>query len=211
MARVARWVLAAAIAASAGSTAPAAEVRVNGITAHVSGFLSAEDIEVLEKSEIREILFEGSPGGNLKAAKAYVNFIRERGLNTRFKRECYSACAISFLAGKSRSVDNSVLSSISFHVGRKKVGDKWEKGDAAVAVMTMIDELTGGKMKDPARGKIESSWQETSGVLFLMGPGVFWGKISFTFYCNGSEGGDLTKCALLPDSDPYDMGVLTKK
>ena len=211
MDRVARLILAAAIAFATGSTALAAEVRVAARTANVSGILSADDIKVLDRSEIKEILFENSPGGDMKAVKAYVTFIRERKLNTRFKGECHSACAISFLAGRNRSVDSSVLGAISFHAPRKKVGDKWKRGDGTAAVMTMIDELSDGKMKDPARGKIETSWQETSGVFFLIGPGFFWGNRIVTLYCDGSEGGDLTKCASLSRSDPYDMGVLTKK
>ncbi len=51
-------------------------------------------------------------------------------------------------------------------------------------------------------------WQPDHGVLFTSTPTLF-GRIYNTFYCDGNQGRDTSKCELLPDADPFKIGVLT--
>ena len=51
-------------------------------------------------------------------------------------------------------------------------------------------------------------WKPDHGVLFSSTPTLF-GRIYNTYYCDGSQGRDFSKCEALSDADPYKLGVLT--
>lgn len=51
-------------------------------------------------------------------------------------------------------------------------------------------------------------WQPNQGVLFTSTPTLF-GRVNNSFYCDGTQGRDMSRCELLPDTDPYKLGVLT--
>ena len=203
-------ILAAVLCYAAPIFSAAGEVMINSTIGHVTGILSAKDIESLDKPELEKIVFENSPGGSVQAVIAYVEFIRRRKLQTEVKGKCHSACAVSFLAGTKRTTDKSTKNSIFFHLARVMENGKARPGNSNETMMALIDELTDGKMKEPVRSKIMRSWQENSGVAFLIGPGIF-GERTNTLYCDGTQGMDTSKCPLLLFADPYDMGVLTRK
>lgn len=203
---IACGVLSAAFTLS--SPAFSAQVSIDGASGRVTGLLSAKDVDLLENPAIKTVIFENSLGGTMEAVNAYVELIKRRNLRTEVKGKCFSACALSFLAGITRTTDKTVTSSILFHVARVMDNGKLRPGNRNNVIMSMIDELSGGKMKDPARSKIESSWQEAQGVVFVIGHG-FFGERTNTFYCDGSQGTDGSKCALMIHADPYEMGVLT--
>ena len=212
----AKWIrstcqfLAAGLCYATPNFSTAGEVMINGAIGHVTGILLAKDIESLDNSELEKIVFENSPGGSVEAVNAYVEFIRRRKLQTEVKGKCHSACAVSFLAGTKRTTDKSTINSIFFHLARVLENGKTRPANNNGAMMILIDELTDGKMKEPVRSKIMRSWQENSGVVFLIGPGIF-GERTNTLYCDGTQGMDTSKCAFLLFADPYDMGVLTRK
>ena len=54
----------------------------------------------------------------------------------------------------------------------------------------------------------KENWQPDHGVLFSSTPTLF-GRIYNTYYCDGSQGRDTSKCEALSDADPYKLGVLT--
>jgi hypothetical protein len=54
-----------------------------------------------------------------------------------------------------------------------------------------------------------ADWQPNQGVLFTSTPTLF-GRINSSFYCDGSQGRDMSRCKALPDADPYKLGVLTR-
>ena len=51
-------------------------------------------------------------------------------------------------------------------------------------------------------------WQPNQGVLFTSTPTLF-GRVYNSFYCDGTQGRDMSRCELLSDADPYKLGVLT--
>jgi hypothetical protein len=60
------------------------------------------------------------------------------------------------------------------------------------------------RSKDTAK----DNWQPEHGVLFTASPTLF-GRVYNTYYCDGTQGRDFSKCERLPDADPYKLGVLT--
>lgn len=206
-------VAAAAICAIAyGACAGAGNIALEGGgVATVSGDVQVDDVSTLEKMDIKTIVFAESLGGTMEAVRAYVELIKRRKLNTVVKGRCYSACAVSFLAGSTRSVFPKANNMIMLHVARvvDKESGVLRPSNQNHKLLALIDELTDGKMRDPVRSKIANSWTEASGVAFLIGPG-WWGERQNTVYCDGSQGKDTSKCQLLFNADPYDLGILTK-
>ena len=45
-------------------------------------------------------------------------------------------------------------------------------------------------------------------MLFTSTPTLF-GRVYNSFYCDGTQGRDMSRCEILPDADPYKLGVLT--
>ncbi|MDM0029167.1 hypothetical protein [Variovorax saccharolyticus] len=207
---LASFIAVASIVIGGHSSVTAAQISIDGDVAVVTGMLSAQDAQSLEAPNVKKIIFLHSLGGTMEAVHAYVEVIKRRQLDTEVKGKCFSACALSFLAGKQRLVDKSTQNAISFHVARVLDHGVLRPSKNNEAVLKMIDELSGGKMREPARSKIAASWGAGQGVVFVIGPGLF-GQRSNTFYCDGSQGTDGSKCALLFDADPYDLGVLTRE
>ena len=63
------------------------------------------------------VLILDSPGGELRAMLGVVKFVKEKGLATRVgsNTECYSACALIWLAGEKRHLHGNWR--LGFHVG----------------------------------------------------------------------------------------------
>jgi hypothetical protein len=190
--------------------AHAGEIAMAGKTATVKGIIRASDAAELDKSDLETIIFEESLGGTMDAVSAYVELIKRRKLNTVVKGRCFSACAVSFLAGSTRKVFPAVENMIMFHVARvvDKSTGALRPSNQNEKLLALIDELTERRMRDPVRSKIASSWSEASGVVFAVGPG-WWGQRMNTFYCDGSQGRDITKCSPIFNANPYDFGILT--
>ena len=62
--------------------------------------------------------------------------------------------------------------------------------------------------KDSPKDSAKDNWQPEHGVLFTASPTLF-GRVYNTYYCDGTQGRDFSKCERLPDADPYKLGVLT--
>lgn len=197
------WLLGSAATAIAG------EVTVRDAVANVQGILKVEDIEKIDVPNVQTIEFEESLGGNMEAVHAYLEIIKRRRLKTLAKGRCHSACALSFLAGSSRTVAPGTNTMIMFHVARVLDKGLPRPSNQNHKLLALIDDLTEGKMRDPARTLIAQSWREAAGVAFIVGPG-WWGERINTRYCDGTQGKDTYKCSFLLNSDPYDLGILKK-
>lgn len=190
---------------------PAADVSVADRVATVSGLLAAQDISLISEPGIEKIVFFNSLGGTLEAALGYMELIKNGKIQTVVKGKCYSACALAFLSGKTRSVDvNEPVNVIMVHMARTVFHGNTKEYRDNKEVLALIDSLTDGKMRNPAREKIAQSWTEASGVAFIVGKG-FFGERRRTVYCDGKQGFDTSKCDEIPNADPYDLGILTRK
>jgi hypothetical protein len=59
-----------------------------------------------------------------------------------------------------------------------------------------------------AAAKPKHHWEPNQGVLFTSTPTLF-GRVNNSFYCDGSQGRDFSRCDVLPDTDPYKLGILS--
>jgi hypothetical protein len=201
------WVLAAF-----AFGAQAAEIELEGSRLRVSGMLDGSAIgqfmEHLGSGQVRTVIFENSLGGTAEAAGEYARAIRASGVNTEARGQCYAACAYAFLAGKEHRFArgfqvNGLLIPLVARPGPQDLATRW-RGDEAHKTLA---EFTEPAAPDAAGGP-KDRWQPTQGVLFTATPTLF-GRVYNTYYCDGTQGRDVSRCELLTDADPYKLGVLT--
>ncbi|MDN6885770.1 hypothetical protein QMO14_19450 [Variovorax sp. CAN2819] len=229
------WVLSlAALACAVGaSTASAAELELQGNRLVVSGTLDGSAIkefnERLGSGTVRTVVFEDSFGGTAEAAGAFADAIRASGVQTEVRGQCMAACAYAFLAGKTHRFGyglqvNGIMLPVAARPTAAELAVRW-RGDeahktladftpapapAAATVTTAASSATQAQaMPMEANAPApKDNWQPEHGVLFTASPSLF-GRIYNTYYCDGTQGRDFSKCERLPDADPYKLGVLT--
>ena len=195
--------------------------------------------EHLASGKVRTVVFENSLGGTPEIASDYARTIRARGVNTEVRGQCQAACAYAFLAGREHRFGrgfqvNGLLIPVS---GRPRPADltgRWDGEDSYRTLAEFIGPAPGAPAagQDPAGASTASvatgtatataisasasspavapreRWQPNQGVLFVSTPTLF-GRVYNSFYCDGTQGRDMSRCELLPDADPYKLGVLT--
>ncbi len=207
----------------AGATgAPAAELTQEGprlvVTGLLDGSVAKEFVERLEGGTVRTVVFVDSFGGTAEAAETYARAIRASGVHTEALGQCHAACAWAFLAGKEHRFGrgphvNGLLIPVA---ARPKAGETQKMlseitatagtSPAPVPAALPTDGVAVVSLAEPSREKV--IWQPDQGVLFSSTPTLF-GRVYKTFYCDGTQGRDTSKCETLSDADPYKLGVLT--
>jgi hypothetical protein len=221
------WVLSVAslLAFGAGSPAAAADLTLQGSRLTVAGMLDGTAIkeftDQLASGTVHTVVFEDSFGGTAEAAGAYADTIRASGVQTEVRGQCMAACAYAFLAGKTHRFGyggqvNGILLPVAARPTAAELAIRWRGDDAhktladftpppaaAAAAATAVVQPVESAAQ-PAR----DNWQPEHGVLFTASPTLF-GRVYNTYYCDGTQGRDFSKCERLPDADPYKLGVLT--
>jgi len=213
--------------------AQSAELELEGNRLMVSGMLDGSAIKAFEEylasGRVRTVVFENSLGGTPEVANDYARAIRATGVNTEAKGQCHAACAYAFLAGKEHRFGrgfqvNGLLIPVA---GRPRPSDLVSRWIGEVSDRTLSDFITPAAEPTPARGQEtvtaastteiaatsasagpKERWQANQGVLFISTPTLF-GRVYNSFYCDGTQGRDMSRCELLSDADPYKLGVLT--
>jgi hypothetical protein len=231
-------VLALALAA-AGAAVPAAEIEIDGSRIVVSGMLDGsalpEFMEHVNSGHVRTVMFENSMGGSADVAEAYAQVIRAKGLVTEARGQCQAACAYAFLAGKEhRFGRGGQVNALLIPVPRRPTVAELQAGDwraddvqhaqapaavaSAPAAAVSVSEApshAGGPVDAPAAdtpvpaAPAKDAWSPGKGVLFTSTP-TFFGRVYNTYYCDGNQGSDLSRCDRLSDADPYKLGVLSQ-
>ena len=198
---------------------PAAELELQGSRLVVSGMLDGSTVKTftqyLAKGTVRTVVFEDSFGGTAEAAGAYADAIRSSGVDTEVRGQCMAACAYAFLAGKSHRFGyglqvNGVLLPVATRPSAAELASRW-RGDEVhktLAEFTPIAAAAPAKETEASTGSAKDNWQPDHGVLFTASPTLF-GRVYNTYYCDGTQGRDFSKCERLADADPYKLGVLT--
>ncbi|MET0541069.1 MAG: hypothetical protein ABWZ88_04880 [Variovorax sp.] len=217
--------LALCLAAGSG-IAPAAEIEPEGNKLVVIGMLDGTAlpafVERINSGTVRTVVFEDSLGGNAEVAEAYARVIRDKGLSTEARGQCQAACAYAFLAGKEhRFARSSGVNALLIPLVRRPAAAEMQAGrwrgeeappasSAAAAVSVSIDST---EPQAAARSATLSSptptWQPGQGVLFTSTPTLF-GRVYNTYWCDGTQGTDVSRCERLSDADPHKLGVLTQ-
>ena len=206
---------------SAGTLpAGAAELELQGTRLVVSGLLDGSQakafVEHMESGKVRTVVLVDSFGGTADAAETYARAIRAAGANTEALGQCYAACAWAFLAGKEHRFGRGLhVNGLLIPVAtRPKPGEaqKLMSEFTAAAGTSPAPSATPANIVEPVAltptPREKEVWQPDQGVLFQSTPTLF-GRIYKTFYCDGSQGRDVSQCEVLSDADPYKTGVLT--
>lgn len=213
-----------------------AELELQSSRLLVSGMLDGTAIKAFEEQlasgRVRTVVFENSLGGTPEVASEFARAIRASGVNTEAKGQCHAACAYAFLAGKEHRFGrgfqvNGLLIPVG---GRPRPADLMSRWNGDDGLRTLA-EFMGGTLADaPASAPADATttaappaasapgaittaapkekWQANQGVLFVSTPTLF-GRVYNSFYCDGTQGRDMSRCELLSDADPYKLGVLT--
>ena len=224
------------VLASAALSVSAAELELEGPRLRVSGMLDGSAtkafMEQLDTGKVRVVVFEDSFGGTAEAAEIYAKAIRASGVNTEARGQCYAACAYAFLAGKEHRFGrglqvNGLLIPVAMRPKPEDLQSRW-RGDEAQRSLSEFTAVSSAGSAGPAALPVATSdvpgaalpisttagaaprenWQPDHGVLFSSTPTLF-GRVYNTYYCDGSQGRDVSKCEALSDADPYKLGVLT--
>ncbi|MDP9604628.1 hypothetical protein ABL840_05320 [Variovorax sp. NFACC27] len=201
----------------------AAELELQGSRLVVSGMLDGtmikEFTEQLGSGTISTVVFEDSFGGTAEAAGAFADAIRASGVQTEVRGQCMAACAYAFLAGRTHRFGyglqvNGVLLPVAQRPTAAELAVRWRGDDAHKTLSDFMPtsakpvEASVPPAKDNARDGARDNWQPDHGVLFTASPTLF-GRVYNTYYCDGTQGRDFSKCERLADADPYKLGVLT--
>lgn len=199
--------------------ASAAELELQGSRLVVSGMLDGtmikEFTEQLGSGAVHTVVFEDSFGGTAEAAGAFADAIRASGVQTEVRGQCMAACAYAFLAGKTHRFGyglqvNGILLPVAQRPTAAELAVRW-RGDEAHKTLADFTPTAGTAAKPveaSAAPAAKDNWQPDHGVLFTASPTLF-GRIYNTYYCDGTQGRDFSKCERLADADPYKLGVLT--
>ena len=216
------WGLGLAIACLT-TGAPAAELELEGSRLLVSGMLDGNALKDFESQlasgRVRTVVFENALGGSAEVAEDYARAIQASGVNTEVKGLCQAACAFAFLAGKEHRFGqgfqvHALLIPVASRPQPGELASRWRGEEAAHRTQAEFNAPAGepapAPMPAPASGAptAKERWHPNQGVLFTSTPTLF-GRVHNTFYCDGTQGRDLSRCELLSDADPYKLGVLT--
>ncbi len=176
--------------------AVAAQFEREGPRLIVVGALDIDDakrlVAQLTDRAVRTVVFENSFGGTPEAAEAWAGAVRTAGVNTEITGQCHGACAIAFLAGKEhRFAAGLQVNGLLLPLGARPRAD---------AQKMLLSEFATGTQRE--------GWQPAQGLLFTSTPTLF-GRVYNTFWCDGNQGRDTSKCAVASDADPFKLGVLT--
>lgn len=148
--------------------------------------------EHLADRAVRTVVFENSFGGTPEAGEAWAGAVRAAAVNTEITGQCHGACALAFLAGKAhRFAAGLQLNGLLIPLGTRPRGE---------AQKLLLAEF--------ATGTPREGWQPAQGLLFTSTPTLF-GRVYNTFWCDGNQGRDTSKCAVVSDADPFKLGVLS--
>lgn len=211
--------LAGLVLAFAVPAAPAAELELQGSRLVVSGMLDGtmikEFTEQLGSGTVHTVVFEDSFGGTAEAAGAFADAIRASGVQTEVRGQCMAACAYAFLAGRTHRFGyglqvNGILLPVAQRPTPAELAIRW-RGDEAhktLAEFTPTSASAKAMETSAAPSAARDNWQPDHGVLFTASPTLF-GRVYNTYYCDGTQGRDFSKCERLADADPFKLGVLT--
>jgi len=203
----------------AASAVRAAELVSENERLLVSGMLDGSAARMfsdqLRAGGVRVVVFKDALGGTAEAALVYAQAIADAGVETEVVGQCHAACAYAFLAGRShRFADgdqvNALLIPVMARPAPGEMATRW-RGDAArrtLVEFTEVGEPVASAAPQAAVPVGSGRWRPEHGLLFLSTPTLF-GRVYNTYYCDGSQGRDLTRCELLPDADPRRLGIVS--
>lgn len=201
----------------AAAASPAADLALEGSKLVVTGMLDGSALpsfaEQVNSGRVRTVAFEDSIGGNADVAEAYARLIHDRKLLTEARGQCHAACAYAFLAGREHRFGRGpgfhalLIPLVRRPSAAELLAGRWRGDEVPTVAVAMevaaVAQPTVVPVVPPA-----DAWPPGQGVVFTSTPTLF-GRVYNTFWCDGTQGTDYTRCERLLDADPYKLGVLS--
>jgi len=208
-----------------------------GVTGMLDGSSIKEFESQLVSGQVRTVVFENAMGGSSEVAADYARAIMAAGVNTEARGQCQGACALAFLAGKEHNFGHGLqVHALLIPLAQKprpgELASRWQGSGAyrtlaefnaqgrgaapadpasptaAAGTMVASNSVTAAPPGSPPMGAPKERWPPDQGVLFTSTPTLF-GRVNSSFYCDGTQGRDFSRCDVLPDTDPYKLGILS--
>lgn len=184
------------LAAFAAMGAGAAELRDEGPRLWVAGTLDTDSARALAErlagGGIQVVVFQDSMGGSPQAAEAWARALRSASVRTEASGACHGACAVAFLAGRERRFARGLqISTLLIPLPARP------RAEGAHAVLAEF-----------SAASVADGWQPGQGLLFSGTPTLF-GRVYNSYWCDGSQGSDLSRCERVSDIDPHQMGIFS--
>ncbi|BBB59939.1 hypothetical protein UNDKW_1666 [Undibacterium sp. KW1] len=168
----------------------------------------------LEKGVVRQVVLSESPIGDLRAGYAIAELIAANKINTAVQGNCFSSCAIIFMAGvKRQMLAGKALSRtrLGFHGPHKK-----QTHEVAVAAIPHLREwllaATQGKFPEEILNRAMYIDRAGDMMLFYYPGQSRFGDIRFctegSIRCEGVEGYDIVSVGILTTAELLDSDSL---
>ncbi|MDB5731410.1 MAG: hypothetical protein JWQ03_1305 [Variovorax sp.] len=199
---------------------PAAEILFEGQRLRVIGTLDGSGLprfsEQLASGRAHTVVFEDSRGGSAEVAEDYARAIHAAGVNTEVRGQCAAACVYAFLAGREHRFGRGPqVNSLLIPLGTRPQSDDLtglqsyaEAQKVGIETEGMANGEAPGAMPQRVPAAVRQAWRPEQGVLFTSKPTLF-GRIYTSYYCDGTQGRDTSRCETLNGIDPFQLGLLT--
>lgn len=197
------------LAVAAATAVQAADLQLQGSRLVVEGRLDGSAVESfkeqLSSGKVKLVVFENSLGGSAEVAGEYARAIQAAGVNTEAHGQCSAACAYAFLAGRERRFGrglqvNALMIPVAVRPNSDELPTRWQ-GDDPLRTLADFDPV-------PTAAAPIDRWQPEHAIVFTSTPTLF-GRVYNSFYCDGTQGRDTSRCEVLSNADPHKLGVLT--
>lgn len=193
----------------------AADFRIENDRLIISGSLKIEEEIAIDNffyknHNLKTVEFFNCMSGQVGAAYHLANLIADRKLNTLINGQVHSGCAIAFLAGQIRvPVERFGIHVLGIHAPRS-IDNRNVPEEYVNKMISLVEVFTEGKVSSEVKDLIKKSNTGLSGVFFVTRNYSIYSDQK-TYYCNGTEDADLSKCKILKNSDPFVLGIFKDK
>ncbi|MFZ6640016.1 hypothetical protein ACO0LL_09775 [Undibacterium sp. TC4M20W] len=163
----------------------------------------------LSGGEVHNVVLSESPGGDLNAAYGIAQLIRGRKINTAVQGNCFSSCAIIFMAGTERRMldsKNLANTKLGFHGPHNKETHEVST-EAIPKLREWLLNATDGKFPDALLD--QAMYIKSAGdMMFFHYPGADKKRGNIRF-CTAGKLDHPRKCETIEGYDVVSVGILT--
>ncbi|MFZ6756641.1 hypothetical protein ACO0K9_05425 [Undibacterium sp. Ji50W] len=202
-------------AATISYTAPVAAMTMlrSNDTLILYGKVEADDAQRFRRNlsggEVHNVVLTESQGGDLNAAYGIAQLISGRKINTAVQGNCFSSCAIMFMAGKERRMLASkdlARTNLGFH-GPHNKETREISTDAIPKLREWLLKATEGKFPESLLDQAMYI-KSASDMMFFYYPGANKKRGNIRFCTEGTLANP-RKCETIEGHDIISVGILT--